>query len=316
MAHAGRINRLFGDVDVLVTPTTGKPPVGAAEWEGMSAARTLVGMADAYPYTGIWNHTGQPSCSVPAPSLSDKGLPLGVQLVGPPDSETTRCPWPRSSRPTWAGPAAGRAWPSFSPVREVRLHDTLTGQLRPIEPRDPPRVGIYACGPTVYARLHIGNARPYVVFALLRRFLEHEGYDPTLVVNVTDVNDKIYDAAREQGVSSEELARAMTAAYVEDTDRLGLGRPDSEPKASATIGAIVALIEDLIESGHAYEAGGDVYFSVESFPEYGKLSNRPARGDAAGRGRRRRRAQAGAAGFRALEGGQGGRGHALELALG
>ena len=89
MAHAGRINRLFGDVDVLVTPTTGKPPVGAAEWEGMSAARTLVGMADAYPYTGIWNHTGQPSCSVPAPSLSDKGLPLGVQLVGPPDSETT-----------------------------------------------------------------------------------------------------------------------------------------------------------------------------------------------------------------------------------
>ena len=161
-------------------------------------------------------------------------------------------------------------------MREVRLHDTLTGELRPIEPREPPRVGIYACGPTVYARLHIGNARPYVVFALLRRFLEHEGYDPTLVVNVTDVNDKIYDAAREQGVSSEELARAMTAAYVEDTDRLGLGRPDSEPKASATIGAIVALIEDLIESGHAYEAGGDVYFSVESFPEYGKLSNRPA----------------------------------------
>ena len=84
MAHAGRINRLFGDVDVLVTPTTGKPPVGAAEWEGMSAARTLVGMADAYPYTGIWNHTGQPSCSVPAPSLSDKGLPLGVQLRGSP----------------------------------------------------------------------------------------------------------------------------------------------------------------------------------------------------------------------------------------
>ena len=72
-----------------MTPTTGKPPVGAAEWEGMSAARTLLGLADAYPYTGIWNHTGQPSCSVPAPSLSNKGLPLGVQLVGPPDSETT-----------------------------------------------------------------------------------------------------------------------------------------------------------------------------------------------------------------------------------
>ena len=121
----------------------------------------------------------------------------------------------------------------------------------------------------------MGNARPYVVFALLRRFLEHEGYDPTLVVNVTDVNDKIYDAARAEGVSSEELARAMTAAYVEDTDRLGLGRPDSEPKASETIEAIVALIADLVESGHAYEAGGDVYFSVPSFDDYGKLSNRP-----------------------------------------
>ena len=160
-------------------------------------------------------------------------------------------------------------------MREVRLHDTLTGSVRAIEPRDPPRVGIYACGPTVYGRVHVGNARPYVLFALLRRFLEHEGYDPTLVVNVTDVNDKIYDAAREQGVSSEALARAMTAAYVEDTDRLGLGRPDSEPKASETIEAIVALIADLVESGHAYEAGGDVYFSVPSFGDYGKLSNRP-----------------------------------------
>ncbi len=160
-------------------------------------------------------------------------------------------------------------------MREVRLHDTLSGEILPIEPRDPPRVGIYACGPTVYARVHVGNARPYVLFALLRRFLEHEGYDPTLVVNVTDVNDKIYDAAREQGVSSEELARAMTAAYVEDTDRLGLERPDSEPKASETIEAIVALIGDLIDSGHAYEAGGDVYFSVQSYGDYGKLSNRP-----------------------------------------
>jgi cysteinyl-tRNA synthetase len=96
-----------------------------------------------------------------------------------------------------------------------------------------------------------------------------------LVSNLTDVNDKIYDAAREGGVPSSELARSMTAAYVEDTDRLALGRPDSEPKASETIEAIVALIEDLVESGHAYEAGGDVYFSVESFPAYGRLSNRP-----------------------------------------
>jgi cysteinyl-tRNA synthetase len=160
-------------------------------------------------------------------------------------------------------------------MRQVRVHDTLSGELRTLEPRDPPRVGIYACGPTVYGRIHVGNARPYVVFALLKRFLEREGYEATLVANVTDVNDKIYDAARERGVPSEQLAREMTAAYVEDTQALGLGRPDAEPRASETIDAIVALIEALIESGHAYEARGDVYFRVASFDGYGKLSNRP-----------------------------------------
>jgi cysteinyl-tRNA synthetase len=160
-------------------------------------------------------------------------------------------------------------------VREVRIHDTLSGELEAIVPREPPRVGIYACGPTVYGRIHVGNARPYVVFSLLKRFLEHEGYHATFVVNVTDVNDKIYEAARERGVPSAQLAEEMTAAYVEDTYLLGLGRPDSEPRATETIAAIVALIEALVESGHAYETGGDVYFRVASFEGYGKLSNRP-----------------------------------------
>jgi cysteinyl-tRNA synthetase len=164
---------------------------------------------------------------------------------------------------------------SLPRVRQVRLHDTLSGGVVPLEPREPGRIGIYACGPTVYGRIHVGNARPFVVFALLKRFLEHEDNEVTLVENVTDVNDKIYDAARERGVPSEELAREMTAAYVEVTDRLGLGRPDREPKASETIGEIVALIESLVESGHAYEAGGDVYFRVSTFDGYGKLSNRP-----------------------------------------
>jgi cysteinyl-tRNA synthetase len=121
----------------------------------------------------------------------------------------------------------------------------------------------------------VGNARPYVVFSLLKRFLEHEGYHVTLVANVTDVNDKIYDAAREAGVPSEQLARDMTERYVRDTDGLGLGRPDAEPLASETIGPIVELIGDLIDSGHAYAASGDVYFRVASFDGYGKLSNRP-----------------------------------------
>jgi cysteinyl-tRNA synthetase len=160
-------------------------------------------------------------------------------------------------------------------MREVRLHDTLSGGEKLLEPRDPGKVGIYACGPTVYGRIHVGNARPYVVFSLLKRFLEHEGYDATFVANVTDVNDKIYDAARQQGVPSGQLAQEMTAAYVEDTDRLELGRPDHEPRASETIEAIVDLIQSLIDGGHAYPAGGDVYFRVHSFPGYGKLSNRP-----------------------------------------
>jgi cysteinyl-tRNA synthetase len=160
-------------------------------------------------------------------------------------------------------------------VRQLRIHDTLTGEVVPVEPHDGRRIGIYACGPTVYGRIHVGNARPYIVFSLLKRFLEHEGYDATLVANVTDVNDKIYDAARERGVPSAELAREMTEAYLEDTGRLGLGRPDAEPKATETIDAIVGLISDLVESGHAYERGGDVYFRVASFDGYGKLSNRP-----------------------------------------
>jgi cysteinyl-tRNA synthetase len=158
-------------------------------------------------------------------------------------------------------------------VREIRLHDTLSGELRPLQPRDG-RVGVYACGPTVYAPIHVGNARPFVVFALLKRFLEHEGHEVTLVENVTDVNDKIYDAAREAGVPSEQLAREMTERYERDTGRLGLGRPDHEPKASETIEPIVDLIQALIDHDHAYAASGDVYFRVRTFPGYGKLSNR------------------------------------------
>jgi cysteinyl-tRNA synthetase len=159
-------------------------------------------------------------------------------------------------------------------VREVRIRDTLSGELRPLEPTGAGGVGIYACGPTTYARIHVGNARPYVVFMLLKRFLEHEGHEVTLVINVTDINDKIYDAAREAGHPSATLAEEMTHAYLEDTDRLGLGRPDEEPLASETIPEIVALIDELIATDHAYPADGDVYFRVRSFDGYGKLSNR------------------------------------------
>jgi cysteinyl-tRNA synthetase len=158
-------------------------------------------------------------------------------------------------------------------MREIRLHDTRTGRLIALESSDG-HVGIYACGPTVYGRIHIGNARPFVVFSLLRRFLAHEGLRPTLVINITDINDKIYVAARAAGRRSDELAREMIAAYRADTDALGLGRPDHEPLASETLDGIIGLIASLIERGHAYEAGGDVLFSVRSDPEYGSLSHR------------------------------------------
>ncbi len=159
-------------------------------------------------------------------------------------------------------------------MRSIRLHDTRTGEVLPLHPRDPGRVGIYACGPTVYSRIHIGNARPFVVFALLRRLLLHEGYAAKLVVNITDVNDKIYTAAQKAGVPSERLAREMAAAYIADTDALSLGRPDDEPLASSTMQAIIDYINDLVVSGHAYESGGDVFFAVRSDAQYGSLSHR------------------------------------------
>ena len=159
-------------------------------------------------------------------------------------------------------------------MREITLHDTLSSRPLALSPRDPGRVGIYACGPTVYSRIHIGNARPFVVFSLLKRFLEHEGYAVSLVVNVTDVNDKIYDAASAQGRASAELAAEMTELYRRDTGALGLGRPDHEPLASETIGPIVEYIEALIARGHAYPVDGDVYFRVRSDAGYGSLSHR------------------------------------------
>ena len=159
-------------------------------------------------------------------------------------------------------------------MRAIRLYDTRQRQVRPFAPRDDGKVGIYACGPTVYSRVHVGNARPFVVFSQLKRFLEHEGYDVTFVANITDINDKIYTAAREAGRDSDGLAREMTAHYIDDTERLGLGRPDHEPLASEYVGPIVDLISALVESDHAYAASGDVYFRVRTLPSYGELSRR------------------------------------------
>jgi cysteinyl-tRNA synthetase len=150
----------------------------------------------------------------------------------------------------------------------MQLYDTLTRGKREL-PAAPGPIRMYTCGPTVYQRIHIGNARPFVLSMWLRRWLALRGYDVTLVENITDINDKIYNAAPGQ---SAELAANASQWYLDDTSGLGLGRPDYEPKATETIAEIVALIEELVASGHAYEAGGDVYFRVASFPDYGRLS--------------------------------------------
>jgi cysteinyl-tRNA synthetase len=150
----------------------------------------------------------------------------------------------------------------------MRLYDTLTRGKQELPPAPGP-IRMYTCGPTVYQRIHIGNARPFVISMWLRRWLAERGYDATLVENITDVNDKIYDAAPGR---SAELAAQASQWYIEDTERLGLGRPDQEPKATETIAEIIELIEELVRDRFAYEAGGDVYFRVARFPEYGRLS--------------------------------------------
>ena len=152
----------------------------------------------------------------------------------------------------------------------MRLYDTATRGLKEL-PLPPGPVRMYFCGPTVYQRIHVGNARPFVLSMWLKRWLEDSGYDVTLVENITDVNDKIYTAA--PGASAR-LAADASDWYVEDTSGFGLGRPDREPKATESIPEILTMIEQLVAGGHAYPAGGDVYFRVASFPDYGKLSGR------------------------------------------
>ena len=150
----------------------------------------------------------------------------------------------------------------------VRVYDTATRSLAAL-PDPPGEIGMYVCGPTVYQRAHIGNAVPFVIFAWLRNWLRQQGYTVTYVHNITDINDKIYEAA--PGASAAR-ARDATQWYLDDTASFGLEMPDEQPLATETIPEIVALIEELIAGGHAYEADGDVYFRVGTFSTYGALS--------------------------------------------
>jgi cysteinyl-tRNA synthetase len=158
----------------------------------------------------------------------------------------------------------------------IRLYDTMTREKRPFVPLNRERITMYLCGPTVYGRAHIGNARPAVVFDTLARLIRHEFGENSLVYarNVTDVDDKIIASAQAEGVDPSVITERYERFYLEDTGALGVRPPDIAPHATQEIGAMVAMIAALIERGHAYEAQGHVLFSVPSDPDYGSLSKR------------------------------------------
>lgn len=158
----------------------------------------------------------------------------------------------------------------------IRLHDTMTREKRPFVPFNPQRITMYVCGPTVYGRAHIGNARPAVVFDTLARLIRHEFGEKSLVYarNVTDIDDKIIASAEDEGVDPSVITERYERHYLEDMGALGVAPPDIAPHATQEIGPMVAMIERLIGLGHAYEAQGHVLFSVASNPDYGELSRR------------------------------------------
>ncbi|UNK50322.1 cysteine--tRNA ligase [Lysobacter sp. S4-A87] len=156
----------------------------------------------------------------------------------------------------------------------LHLFNSLTRRVEPFVPLDPARPTMYVCGPTVYNFVHIGNARGPVVFGVLAELLRRRFGALAYARNITDVDDKINNAAREQGVPISAITSRFAAAYREDMAALGVKAPDLEPEATAHIGQIIAMIERLIEVGHAYAAEGHALFSVASYPDYGKLSRR------------------------------------------
>jgi cysteinyl-tRNA synthetase len=156
----------------------------------------------------------------------------------------------------------------------LRVYNTMTQKKEELIPLHKGRIGMYACGVTVYDLCHIGHARSAVVFDVIYRYLQYKGYEVTYVRNFTDVDDKIIKRAQEEGVSTEEIAARYIKEFYVDMGTLGMLPPTVEPKATEHIPEMIALVQRLIEKGHAYEVEGDVYYAVESFTDYGKLSKR------------------------------------------
>ena len=156
----------------------------------------------------------------------------------------------------------------------MQIFNTMSRQKEEFVPQTPGEYRIYVCGPTVYNYIHIGNARPMIVFDTLRRYLEYCGNKVYYVSNITDIDDKLIKKGQEEGTSMQEVARKFEAEYIKDSDGLNVKAPTVRPRATEHIGEIIHIVKDLVDSGHAYVArNGDVYFRVKSDPGYGKLSH-------------------------------------------
>ncbi|MBQ8588358.1 MAG: cysteine--tRNA ligase [Clostridia bacterium] len=157
----------------------------------------------------------------------------------------------------------------------MKLYNTLTRKKEEFKPIEENKVRMYSCGPTVYNYFHIGNARPFIIFDTLRRYLEYRGYDVSFVQNFTDIDDKMIKKANEENITFKELADRFIAEYFKDSKGLGIKEATVHPKATENIDAIIEIINKLVEKGYAYNVDGDVYFRVKKFKEYGKLSHQP-----------------------------------------
>jgi cysteinyl-tRNA synthetase len=156
----------------------------------------------------------------------------------------------------------------------IKIYNTLTRQREELKPIEPDKIRMYMCGPTVYDYFHIGNARPFIMFDIFRRYLTYRGYEVKFVTNLTDVDDKIIKKANEENISTTAVAEKYSKAFFEDTKKLGILEADAYPRATENISDIIQLIEKLVQNGVAYPVDGDVFYSVTKFPGYGKLSGK------------------------------------------
>ena len=157
----------------------------------------------------------------------------------------------------------------------MKLYNTMTMKKEEFVALEPGKVKMYVCGPTVYDFFHVGNARPLIVFDVLRRYLEYRGYEVVFVQNFTDIDDRIINRANEQGLSSAEIAEKYIAEYFTDARGIGVREATIHPRATENVGEIIDMISKLIKRDFAYQSGGDVYYRTASFPDYGKLSRQP-----------------------------------------